>query len=205
MKVSLSPDNLELRLKKWPEYRNYKILDEGLNLEYRTTDSFNQQTVKFEDVDFDVQLVQYKPSSVVSFLFISVFFNIISLFVFLIKVLKDDASWLIQGLSVGVTIVFSALGIKLFKFEKIKYIKGNLQISFWYFDKCKDEVDKFVEQLSRSRRNYFRKKYLLIEEVEDFQSIKNKLFWLKSLNYVDDLELQEWMIKAEKRTVIKGF
>lgn len=194
-----------LKLKKWPEYRNYSIITEGLKIEFKTNESYNQQIIKFEDIGFEEQLTQFRPSPTTSGLFISVFFNILLLLILFIDNFKTLNSSNIIGLISGIVAGMSAWSRHLFKFEKVKFIKGNVTLSFWYFKKHQELVDRFIESLKGAKKDYFRNKYLRIDDYEDLTLTKQKFQWLKSQDYITEPELKDWISQVDNRKVIRGF
>src|SRR5688572_31826698 len=194
-----------LKHKRYPEFRNYEIVSNGLKIEFKTNDSYNEQVVKFEEIGFEEQITQFKPSPIASGLFISVFFNILFGLIFLLENFENLNSGVLSGITGAIIVGMAVWGRQLFKFEKVKYIKGQINLSFWYFRKYRKEVDEFIVTLKSARRDYFREKYLKINENEDNSLFRQKLSWLKSLDYLTESEYQEWLTQSEHRKVIKGF
>jgi hypothetical protein len=194
-----------LNQKKWPEFRNYQITSKGLQIEIKTNESYNKQILKFEELGFDEHIVNYQPSAIASGLFISIFFNVILVALLFSDQFNNINPSILTGISTGSAIAMGFWGRQLFRFEKLKFIKGEVNISFWYFKKFQNEVDDFIEQLKNAKMNYFRTNYLKIDENEEISYVKQRLLWLKSMEYISDVELKEWIEKAENRKVIKGF
>jgi hypothetical protein len=194
-----------LELKRWPEFRNYSILPEGLRIEFKAGGSYSQQTVKFEDIGFEVQLLRYKPSVIAIALFISVALNISFLIGFFLSkapVLNDN---FLTGI-IMVSIVFMSVWARmLFKFDKEKFLLGVINIPFWYFEKYQPLVDRFIADLKTAKNDYFRNKYFKLEEEDDFQSYKDRLIWLKTEGYITQEEYKQALAQSDFKKQIKGF
>ena len=119
-----------LKHKRYPEFRNYEIVTNGLKIEFKTHESYNEQIVKFEDIGFEEQITNYKPSSFLTGLYISIFINILlTLFLFLDD-FKNLNSAVLSGVTGAITVAMSIWARQLFKFEKIKLIKEQVNLSF---------------------------------------------------------------------------
>jgi hypothetical protein len=194
-----------LELKRWPEFRNYEILPEGLRIEFKAGGSYSQQTVKFEDIGFEIQLLRYKPSVVAISLFVSIAINILLVILLLEKFFPDLNQSLITGLIISTTVIMLLWARRLFKFDKEKFLLGVFNIPFWYFERYQPGVDRFIADLKTAKNGYFRKKYFKLEDDDDFQSYKDRLIWLKTEGYISDEEYKQALAQSDFKKQIKGF
>ena len=176
-------------------------------MEIKTNEFYNEHVVKFEDIGFEEQITRYKPSVVSVGLFISVLLNILFIMVFILDSVNTENinSGILLAVSTGIIVGLSAWGRSLFRFEKLKFLKGEANLSFWYFKKYQVEVDEFIESLKQAKKEYFRDKYFIIDENEDSSLIIQRFHWLKSMGYITETEFQEKLSQLNDRRVIKGF
>lgn len=196
-----------LKHKKYPQFKNYEIISNGVKMEIRTNEFYNEHIVKFEDIGFEEQITRYKPSVVSVGLFISVLLNILFIMVFIIESINTENlnSGILLAVSTGIIVGLSSWGRSLFRFEKLKFLKGEVNLSFWYFKKYQVEVDEFIESLKQAKKEYFRNKYFVIDENEDFSLIIQRFYWLKTMEYITETEFQEKVSQLNERRVIRGF
>lgn len=196
-----------LKHKKYPQFRNYEIISNGVKMEIKTNEFYNEHVVKFEDIGFEEQITRYKPSFVSVGLFMSVVLNIIFLMIFILDSIDTGKlnTGILMAVSMGIIIGISAWGRSLFRFEKLKFLKGEVNLSFWYFKKYQVEVDEFIESLKQAKKEYFRNKYFVIDENEDFSLIIQRFYWLKTMEYITETEFQEKVSQLNERRVIRGF
>lgn len=196
-----------LKHKKYPQFKNYEIISNGVKMEIRTNEFYNEHIVKFEDIGFEEQITRYKPSVVSVGLFISVLLNILFIMVFILESINTENlnSGILLAVSTGIIVGLSSWGRSLFRFEKLKFLKGEVNLSFWYFKKYQVEVDEFIESLKQAKKEYFRNKYFVIDENEDFSLIIQRFYWLKTMEYITETEFQEKVSQLNERRVIRGF
>src|SRR5690606_41542871 len=108
-----------LKHKKYPQFKNYEIISNGVKMEIRTNEFYNEHIGKFEDIGFEEQITRYKPSVVSVGLFISVLLNILFIMVFIIESIDTEnlISGILLAVSTGSMVGLSAWGRSLLRFE----------------------------------------------------------------------------------------
>lgn len=196
---------MRLEQKKWPYYRKYEIKPDRVEIDFKTDNGSFSQTAWFEEIEFEVQIEDKKPSPIKTGLAVSVMFNVIlSLLYFGDRFIDMNAPMNFPTM-IAIPICMIVFGKLYFKTEKLKFLLGKKNLSFWYDEKSKSEVDTFISELKKVKRDYIRDKYLKIEDSEDSSAVRAKLNWLKIASYIDENELKEWLDRLDKRTMIKGF
>jgi hypothetical protein len=197
---------MKIEQKKWPYYRKYEIKSDRLEIDFKTDNGTFTQTAWFEEIEFEVQIENKKPSPIKTGLAVSIIFNVMLLILYLGDRFIDLNSPMNFQTMIAIPIAFLVFVKTYFRVEKLKFLLGGKKIlSFWYDDKNKKEVDTFILKLKEAKRNYIREKYLKIEELEESSAVRAKLSWLKAAEHIDENELKEWLERLEKRTMIKGF
>jgi len=197
----------EIVQKNWSHYRKYTIKEDGLYLEVKTEEGFTARLIKFEDIGFEEIITKYTPSPYAVGFFLSLFFNLLVVIIYLIDLSKKYSfgSGINSGLSGGIIVLLAIWGKTIFKFEKQKIIKGEVSIVFDYFKKKQAEVDQFIQELKIKQREYIRNKYMQLDEFKSAEIQRNILIWLYESEYISRHELQELLDKLDKKVVIKGF
>ena len=197
----------EILQKNWSGYRKYTIKENGLYFEVKTNEGFTARLIKFEEIGFDEIITKYQPGPYAVGLFLSVFFNILCLMIFLIDFAEkyNLSSGVSSGLTGGIVVLLSIWGKTIFKFEKQKILNGGVSIVFDYFKKKQEQVDQFINLLKVKQRAYIRAKYMQIDDYLPQENQKSTFLWLYDANYIDRQELQELLNRLDKKVIIKGF
>ncbi|MCP9762835.1 hypothetical protein [Lacihabitans soyangensis] len=194
----------QLKQKNWSEKRNFDILSDGLKVEINTNESFNEEKISFDDIGFDEIVIKHTPSIILVGFYISVLLNIfLAIIIYSYNFPLKDAFFLKPILILFFSIAFF-WGYKIFKFEKTKTIRGNFDITFWYFSKNKKEVDVFIAKLKDERMKYYRDIFLELDEFEPPDILIQRLNWLKSQEYISKQELKEYLTVINNRKLMKG-
>ncbi len=190
--------------KKWNQFRNFEILDEGVKYEYKIEEGYYAQTLKFETIGFDEQISDKKPSPVMLGLVLSIIFNIILFFLAYGNKFIDMNAPMSPSAFLIIAIVPLIIFKTSLKRQHLKFIVGNKNLCFWYDNKYKADVDNFIAEIKNAKRDYMRNKYLVLNDYVDTYVFKNTLNWLRSDKFIDDNEYNEWLKKLEDRKIIRG-
>lgn len=196
---------MKFQQKSWMYHRNFELKSDGVEIDFKTNDGIFIQTVKFEDIEFEEQIYEKKPSAIKIGLAVSVVVNIILFILFIGDKFMDLNSPMNYQTMITIPVVLSIFGKFYLKTEKLKYLVGKKNLSFLYNDKYKNDVDSYILEIKKAKRNYIREKYLKIDETEDSFIFKNILKWLKVENYIDENEYKDWLNQIDNRMVVKGF
>lgn len=194
-----------LKQKRWPEYKIFEIVEDGIKLEVRTNEFYNMQTIKFEKIGFEEQVKRLSPTGLSVALFISFLFNICFAGAYIGRLLESTSKIAQGGISAGLIVGLSVFAYQIFKFNKEKFIIGEVALSFWYYKKDMVKVDQFIDKLKQAKKDYFRKKYFVVDESEEFEYSLQKFNWLKSLEYITEEEHKDLTKELTDKKVIKGF
>ncbi len=193
---------IQLTQNHWSEKRNFQILSDGLRVETKTNETFIDEKISFDDIAFDEIITKHEPSIILIGFYASVLLNFfLAIIIYSYNLPLKDAFFL-KPILILFLLVTLFWGYKIFKFEKIKTIRGEKYISFWYFSKNRKEVDSFIANIKSSRRNYYRNIFLDLDEFEQPEIHIQRLNWLKSQDYISKQELKEYFAIIESRKFI---
>lgn len=95
------------------------------------------------------------------------------------------------------------------KWSEYKYYRiedDGVFVIYLPFDYNKDteHTDKFIEEIFQARRNYLRTKFMKIDQVTPFETVKANFQWLYQEELISEDELLELQNKLDERRIIKG-
>ena len=190
----------ELIQKHLGKKRIFTIEENGLRFQRFDEGKFINELYKWENIGFDETIISQLPTKFEFLLFGSLLLNLLT---FTVPFTLDGNDKVI-GLIIGVfTLSVVFLTKKLFtkKYEKI--ISGAYSVSFFYFQKNKSEVDKFIEILKNKKSDHLKNKYLNREYYDNLESYIHKLSWLRDEEIISN---EEFLIfKNTKNNSVKGF
>ncbi|SFF51280.1 hypothetical protein [Sunxiuqinia elliptica] len=192
--------------KERKELRSYKIKKDGLLIEWQIDGRFKSFIMPFEKIGFNKIITSKEINPFELGLFISVFFNLMLVLLllsdWLVKLTNDEiiTSTLGMGISAGLTV----WAIGLFKRKKELTLEGIEKLFFLYDKKHEDEVDKFVESLRSKQREYIRKRYMKIDDLNNKENQEYTFRWLFESEFISRDELELMLNELENRKIIKG-
>lgn len=194
----------KLEQKRWPHYRIFQIEETGVRVEIKDQNNYSSRVVPFEQIGIEEVITRHRPDPYAIGLFISSFFNLLIIVIYMIEKYKVDTG-VTGGLTAGITVAYSAWGYQLFKFEKQKYLQGpEVALPFYYFKKEQNKVDHFIEEVKEEKKRYFRDKFMKIDQNSDLETLPFTFKWLLDQDYISEQEYTELLEKVRQRKLIDG-
>ncbi|MBK6540809.1 MAG: hypothetical protein IPG10_05950 [Flavobacteriales bacterium] len=191
-----------LHQKQWPEFKIYELRDDGLQFEAREEHQYINTLIEFEQIGTKELILNKKPNLVSVIAFISVFFNAISLLIY-VSPLVDDPT-VLGGVGTGITTGLSFWAISLFKSSKQKVLQGGRNIGFFYNKKQRADVDRFIVALESKRRSYLRAKFMHVDKHTPEPHLMSRFLWLRDAEIISESELDALVLTLENRRLIDG-
>lgn len=191
-----------LKQKQWPEFKNYELKEDGLQLETREDNQYINTLIDFEQIGSKEAIVNQKPNPIAVLAFISVFFNLLFLLIYIGDLLDDPT--VMSGAGMGITVGLSLWAMSVFKSSKQKVLQGGRNIGFFYNKKYKEDVDQFIIELHTQRKSYLREKYMRIDKHTPEPQLKSRYLWLRDTDIITEFELDELIAALENRRLING-
>ena len=182
--------------------RNYSIVEDGVKFISNTFKGYAERTIKFEDIEFDEQIFDESTQRIKVILACSLMFNIL----FVVATISSGGVKNAFENLLMVVLTFVILGIIVFLLQKErnKFLVGRKNIHFWYENNYIEKVDAFIKEIRIAKKEYMRGKYLKASDWEDEYTIKSKFNWLHDHNYINEEELQDWLLDLGNRKIING-
>ena len=160
----------------------------------------------FEKIGFNKIITSKEINPFELGLFISVFFNLMLVLLllsdWLVKLTNDEI--ITSTLGIGISAGLTVWAIGLFKRKKELTLEGIEKLFFLYDKKHEDEVDKFVESLRSKQREYIRKRYMKIDDLNNKENQEYTFRWLFESEFISRDELELMLNELENRKIIKG-
>lgn len=191
---------IEFKQKYLTKERIFRIEDKGLRYQRVDAGKFIDELYKWENIGFEEVIMSQLPSKFESVLFFSLLFNLLFFFI----PFTFDGNSAVIGAVIGIfTVITIFLSNRLFtkKFEKI--LTGGYNISFFYFEKHKNEVDNFIEVLRKKKIDFLKNKYLVSHQYDNLESYNDRISWLRDEEIITDDEYQ--IFRKNKHNLVKGF
>jgi hypothetical protein len=190
----------ELVQKKGKEFRKYAFGKYGLNAETLVLDCHQSKFIKYEDIGFNETITKKSPSIYKILLVVSLFFNLILIFLILALVVGEIYSK--PAILIFSGIIFVVLSIFLIKSlltsSVEKQITGPAKIEFNYEKRDREKVDTFIANLNKQQRDYMRKKYMRIDQLIPAEQQSKVFLWLFNRNFITYSELEVLLEETEK-------
>jgi len=191
-----------LQQKHWPEFKNYRIEENGLRLDCREQDQLLNMLVEFDQIGNQEIVLNKKAHPYGTLAFIAVTFNILFIIYLLAGTLETPG--LLSGVAGGLVVGISLWARHLFHFSREKVIQGPQPVSFFYRKADREDVDRFIKELQRSKEAYIRKKYMRVDPYTPSDSLRSRFIWLRQNGYINEEEIKQLMQDLENRKLISG-
>ncbi|SIT01344.1 hypothetical protein SAMN05421789_11717 [Kaistella chaponensis] len=186
--------------------KTFKILDDGILVNYSNAHETQEYKISYSDIGNDEIISKSKKDVVLIFLMISMVFNAI-----LITALIGDTYNL--SIKTGIIFFFVALvpvfiigGIygSEFKKENLKTVSANKPLSFFYRKKDEKNVDDFISKIYEAKKNFLVKQYYKIDDLLPLDTQKFRIQWLYENKYISEEETKFILEEIETQRIIKG-
>ena len=180
---------MELTQKHFSDKRVFIIEQKGVRVKLNRDGNFIEELYKWDGIGFDETTEGYKPSKYQTLFFTSLIINII---VFLVPFSFDGNDKVIGIIIALITTIVVVLSKFFFTKKYEKSISGSfLTLLFLYFQNKQKEVDNFIEKVKIKRNSFFKEKYLIKKQYENFEVFLSRLDWLKEEEIISDEEFND--------------
>ncbi len=193
----------EFKQKKWPEYKYYRIEEDGVFTELKINGRLTSRLVKYNEFIPETSIYSERPNPWAIGFFISLTINLLIGGTLILEFF--DVSDQTSGIALTSIIVpLAILSMDVFKFSKEKRINGyNIYLPFDY-KKHTEQTDKFIEEIFKARRHHLRTKFMRIDKVTPSETIEANFQWLYQEELISESELLELQNILEEQRIIKG-
>ena len=184
----------KLKIKVRNQSQEFEILEDSLFVNLNTVKHKLKYKIPFEEIKNDCYTIRSKGDKKDTFLYISIFFNIILSFFIFFENYKINLIY-VYALIFPFTMVLSFLFNEINKGFEEKHIESSKILYFICTKKNSVEVDNFINLLFKKRNAYFKNKYFLIDPVLPYNVQYERHIWLYNNKYISETEFE--VIKEE--------
>ena len=180
-------NRLEIKLKN--QKQSFEILEDSLFVYLNTLKHQLEYKIPFEEIKNDIYTIRSKGDKKESFLYTSLFFNIVLSLFIVSENYKIDLIY-VYSLIFPLTLVLTFAFNEINKGFEEKHIESSKILYFIYTKKNSNEIDVFIKSLFEKRNAYFKSKYFLIDPVLPYNVQHERYIWLYTNKYISENEYE---------------
>ncbi|MCD9615559.1 hypothetical protein [Chryseobacterium gleum] len=184
----------------------FEIKEDGVFVKNSFTKELHEYKVHFADIYDDETVFRKTKDWVLLTIVISVLFNSILLTIVINQTYQLSAS---SGMIVFVIALFPSLIVtglcnSEFKAMSSKSLAAAKPINFSYSKKEMEEVDAFIAEIRKSRKDYYLKEYYRVDNLIPIHTQIARIHWLYENKYISESDAQFIIDELETQRIIKG-
>jgi len=184
----------------------FEIKEDGVFVKNSFTKELHEYKVHFADIYDDETVFRKTKDWVLLAIVISVLFNSILLTIVINQTYQLSAS---SGMIVFVIALFPSLIVtglcnSEFKAMSSKSLAAAKPINFSYSKKEMEEVDAFIAEIKKSRKDYYLKEYYRVDNLIPIHTQIARIHWLYENKYISESDAQFIIDELETQRIIKG-
>ncbi len=184
----------------------FEIKEDGVFVKNNFTKELHEYKVHFENIYDDETVFRKSKDWVLLAIAISVVFNSILLTIVINESYKLSTS---SGMIVFViamipSLIITGLCNNEFKVASSKSLAAAKPINFSYLKKEMEEVDAFIAEIKKCKRDYYLKEYYKVDNLIPIPTQIARIHWLYESKYISESDAQFIIDELETRRIIKG-
>lgn len=179
----------KLEIKFRNQKQSFEILEDEVLVDLNTSKHKLTYTIALDEIKKDWHIAKGSMDHKTIRLYTSLFLNLYLVLCLIIAInnapplaLKTACSFLIFP--------FVFMLIQNTKTYKEKHIDASKLLYFIYTKDNAEEVDEFITAIYQKQREYFRKKYFVLDAVLPFNLQQERYLWLYTNNYINENEYE---------------
>ncbi|MGG7549425.1 hypothetical protein ACQ7CX_02290 [Chryseobacterium arthrosphaerae] len=184
----------------------FEIKEDGVFVKNSFTKELHEYKVHFEDIYDDETVFRKSKDWVLLAIAISAVFNSILLTIVINESYKLSTSsgMIVFVLAMIPSLMITALCNNEFKVASSKSLAAAKPIIFSYFKKEMEEVDSFIAEIRKCKRDYYLKEYYKVDNLIPIPTQIARIHWLYESKYISESDAQFIIDELETRRIIKG-
>ncbi|TZF98762.1 hypothetical protein FW781_02220 (plasmid) [Chryseobacterium panacisoli] len=184
----------------------FEIKEDGVLVKNSFTKELHEYKVHFADIYDDETVFRKAKDWVLLAIALSVVFNSILLTIVINQTYQLSAS---SGMIVFVIALFPSLIVtglcnSEFKVVSSKSLAAAKPITFSYSKKEMENVDTFIAEIKKCRKDYYLKEYYKVDNLIPIPTQIARIHWLYESKYITESDAQFILDELETRRIIKG-
>lgn len=179
----------KLEIKFRNQKQSFEILDDEIIVDLATAKHKLKYQISLEDIKRNWHITNGSLDTTTTRLYTSLFLNIF-LILCLIVAVNDTPPIAFRIICFLLLLPFIFIIIKNSEKHEEKHIESSKLLYFIYTKKNASEVDQFIALIYEKQKEYFRKKYFMIDAVLPYNIQYDRYIWLYTNNYINDNEYE---------------
>lgn len=183
----MTDNELKIRFKNQRQF--FEISEDEIRIELDTVKHKLKYNISLDDIQNSWYIENGGPDSKTNLLYISAFFNVLFLLA-LISELNDAPK-------LGIYMLLSLTLLPLLLFFKWsseayeeKHIGSSKVFYFIYTPKTAAEVDRFISLVYQKQKDFFKRKYFIVDPVLPYNVQHERYLWLYTNKYINENEYE---------------
>lgn len=184
----------------------FEIKEDGVFVKNGFIKELHEYKVHFADIYEDETVFRKKKDWVLVLIGISMAFNSILLTIVINQSynLSGTSGMIVFGLAMVPTLIFGGLCNNEFRAESSKSLAAAKPINFSYSKKEKEEVDAFIAEIQKNKKDYYLKEYYRVDNLIPIQTQIARIHWLYENKYITESDAQFILEELETQRIIRG-
>lgn len=179
----------KLEIKFRNQKQSFEIIEEEIIVDLETSKHKLKYNIPLEEIKKTHFITKSKEDGFFLICLFSFALNFLFLSYFIIDNYKLGNVFL-QSSLLTISLVLIAIIKAFFDGHNEKHIDASKLLYFIYTKKNANEVDQFIELIYIKQKDYFRKKYFVIDTVLPYNIQYERYLWLYTNNYINDNEYE---------------
>jgi len=179
----------KLEIKFRNQKQSFEILEDEIIVDLATSKHKLKYNVPLEEIKKTHFVTKSKEDGFFLISLFSFILNFLFLSYFIIEYYKLGNLFL-QSTLLTISLVFIAIIKAFFDGYDEKHLDASKLLYFIYTKKNAAEVDQFIELIYNRQKDYFRKKYFVIDAILPYNIQYERYLWLYTNDYINDNEYE---------------
>ncbi|KPE50682.1 hypothetical protein [Chryseobacterium indologenes] len=165
-----------------------------------------EYSVHFADIYDDESVFRKTKDWVLVVTVISVLFNSLLLTIVINESyqLSQSSGMIVFGIAMLPSLVVAGLCNNEFRAESCKSLAATKPLNFSYSKKEMEEVDAFIVEIRKSRKEYYLKEYYRVDNLIPIQTQIARIQWLYESKYITESDARFIIDELETKRIIEG-
>lgn len=184
----------------------FEIQEDGVFVKNSFIKELHEYKVHFADIYDDETVFRKKKDWVLLLISLSVVFNSILLTIVINQSyhLSFSSGSIVFVMAMIPSLVITGLCNNEFRAESSKNLAAAKPLNFSYSKKEMEEVDAFIAEIRKSKKDYYLKEYYRIDNLIPIQAQIARIHWLYESKYITESDAKFILDELETQRIIRG-
>ncbi|UCA60786.1 hypothetical protein KB553_04475 [Chryseobacterium rhizoplanae] len=184
----------------------FEIHEDGFFVKNSFIKELHEYKVHFADIYDDETVFRKKKDWVLLLISISVVFNSILITIVINQSynLSSSSGMIVFGIAMIPSLVVTGLCNNEFRAESTKSLAAAKPLNFSYSKKEMEEVDAFIAEIRKNKKDYYLKEYYRIDNLIPIQTQIARIHWLYESKYITESDARFILEELETQRIIRG-